>query len=66
MKYAIKYLHEVFSPDFADYINTTLQGEPATGKELMLIMKEIEHYETKRGLEFVSFFGSDMIIFKAK
>lgn len=65
MKYTIKYLSEVFSEDFTEYITTTLQGEPARGKELMLIMKEIEYYETKRKLEFVSFFGSDMIIFKA-
>lgn len=65
MKYAVKYLNEVFSEDFVDYVNTTLHGEPADAKILTMIMKEIQSYETKRNLEFVSFFGSDMIIFKA-
>lgn len=65
MRYTIKYLSEVFSADFAEYITNTLNGEPATGHVLMQIMREVEHYETKRNVEFVSFFSNDMIIFRA-
>lgn len=65
MKYTVKYIHEVFTESFAEYVATTLQGEPAKAPVLVQIMREVEHYEKKRGLQFVSFFGNDMVIFKA-
>lgn len=65
MKYTVKYLSEVFSDDFSDYITATLMKEPADAKLLTAMMKEVEHYETRRSLQFVCFVGSDMIIFKA-
>ncbi len=66
MKYTIKTIEEVFSPDYLDYVATTLQGEPGSTKVLQQTMKEIEHYETKRSVEFVTFLGKDLLIFKSK
>lgn len=65
MKYATKHISEIFSPEFMEYIPTTLQGEPADAKVLNQIMREIEHYEMKRKVEFVSWFGIEYIIFKS-
>lgn len=63
MKYAIKEFSQVFNPEFINFL-TEFVPEEINKNHLSKIMEKVEQFEEKYNLEFVSFFGSDFIIFK--
>lgn len=63
MKYKIKYLSEVFSETFQNYM-VDLISNGIDVSDLEQIMREVERYEARYSLEFISFMLPDFIIFK--
>jgi hypothetical protein len=61
-KYIVHEFADVFTPELAEYIMLT--SEEGDKKNLVHIMNQVENFERKNLVEFVSFYGSGYIIFR--
>lgn len=61
MKYVVVEFADVFRDEFLEFIN---QGGGIKKIHLSLVMKEVEKFEQRKGVEFVAFFGNEFVIFK--
>lgn len=62
-KYIAKHIAEVFAESFINYmVEATVEGLEVSQVNLML--KRLEEYEAKHKLMFVTFFGTELIIFE--
>lgn len=63
-KYVAKHISEVFAESFVNYmVEATVDGLQMGPVNLML--KRIEEYEAKHKLLFMTFMGTELLIFEA-
>ena len=59
-KYRVVETSRVFTPEFLEW----LYSHEPTKAHIRIVMEKIEQYEDREGLEFVSFFGKDFLVFR--